>query len=383
MGGFDEVRYVWEKQPKCAELLGAWVHERKMTQRVEDLTPGEWFKELWSKWIKTLQDWKKTHIAWKDPSKKKALLAKKKEEAKKAKAEAKAAAGEEAKEGEEAAAEEEEAEPMEIDADDIDVFAVEDITDIGNGEPLFANFAYEDWTLLSYRLELHLMLHAWKKDVNDPDRPSFKENHMPFYYSKYFKKQFVLANLNVEKLEDFIDYIKDSVSVNDSTKYFETQLDEDLPFDNFVKMAEEHRRDRQRRVDAGDETATLKFTRSACVSAKPADQAFRPAAQQQGRAVPVASGAMKRPVANPVPGLYGAAKQPRVGGAYGGAPGMPVQRSYISSPSRPMGVAYGGAYGAARAPAAYGVGLSRPGYGMAPAYGAPQGGVYGGGYYRQ
>merc|ERR1712129_88287 len=224
-----------------------------------------------------------------------------------------------------------------------DVFAVEDITDIGNGEPLFANFAYEDWTLLGYRLEFHLMLHAWKKDVNDPDRPSFKENHMPFYYSKYFKKQFVLANLNVEKLEDFIDYIKDSVSVNDSTKYFETQLDEDLPFDNFVKVAEEHRRDMQRRVDAGDETATLKFTRQAPVSAKPVDQAARPGVQQQGRAtgVPVTQGATKR--------LYPSAPQPRIGqprigGVYGGQQ-VPMQRGYGAAPSP-----YGSPYGAARPP---------------------------------
>merc|ERR1719174_774963 len=113
--GFDEVRYVWDKQAKCAELLGSWVHERKMTQRVEDLTPGEWFKELWGKWIKTLQDWKKKQNEWKDPAKRKAMLAKKKEEAKKAKAAAKAEAGEEKAEGEEAAAaEEEEEKPMEI-----------------------------------------------------------------------------------------------------------------------------------------------------------------------------------------------------------------------------------------------------------------------------
>ena len=33
---------------------------------------------------------------------------------------------------------------MKVDAESLDPFAVEDVTDIGSGEPLFANFAYED-----------------------------------------------------------------------------------------------------------------------------------------------------------------------------------------------------------------------------------------------
>ena len=35
----------------------------------------------------------------------------------------------------------------------------------------------------------------------------------------------------------------------------------DTPLEDFVKFTEEHRRERERRVDAGDETAKLKFTR--------------------------------------------------------------------------------------------------------------------------
>ena len=34
-------------------------------------------------------------------------------------------------------------------------------------------FVYEDWTLLSTRYELHLLLHSFKADLDDPDRPSF------------------------------------------------------------------------------------------------------------------------------------------------------------------------------------------------------------------
>merc|ERR1719273_1821299 len=39
----------------------------------------------------------------------------------------------------------------------------------------------------------------------------------------------------------------------------EVKLPDDKNFDHFVKLAEEHRRERQRRLDAGDETAELKF----------------------------------------------------------------------------------------------------------------------------
>ena len=44
---------------------------------------------------------------------------------------------------------------------------------------------YKDWTLLSVGFELHLLAHALKKDVNDPERPGFVDNHLAFYYNKY------------------------------------------------------------------------------------------------------------------------------------------------------------------------------------------------------
>merc|ERR1712187_1105158 len=57
------------------------------------------------------------------------------------------------------------------DVDEPDVDSVEDINDIGSGKPLYFSFAYEDWVLLSLRFELHLLAHAFKRDLNDPDRP--------------------------------------------------------------------------------------------------------------------------------------------------------------------------------------------------------------------
>merc|ERR1711972_843273 len=169
---------------------------------------------------------------------------------------------------------------MDIDVDELDVMAVEDVMDIGNCEPLFANFTFEDWALLSVRYELHLLLHAFKKDLNDPDRPSFGELHLPFYYNKYFKKPFNLKSFGVEKLADFVEILRDALSLNKDTSLIEPLLPDDTAQAHFVKLTEEHRRERQRRIDAGDETAALKLAKPPSPPPRPAQQQ---APQQQSR----------------------------------------------------------------------------------------------------
>jgi len=240
--GFDEIKFAWAEKAKCEEHFRKWVLERKLTQRIEDLQPSEWFKSKWSDWTKSLGSWKKKQKDFKDPAVKKALAKKK---------------------------EEDEGEKVEVNSEDLDVFAVEDVADIGNGEPLFAHWVFEDWSLLSLRFELHLLVHAFRHDVDDPDRPAFHENHLPFYYNKYFKKVFNAKYFGVTKLAELIEMIKDTVEINSKTFMIESQLSNDTPMDNFVKLTEDHRRDRQRRLDAGDETAQLKFTRPAPAAPPP------------------------------------------------------------------------------------------------------------------
>ena len=109
--------------------------------------------------------------------------------------------------------------PVEVDFDDLDVFAVEDVLDLGNCMPLFANFVYEDWTLLSLRAELHLLLHHFKKDLDDPDRPSFVEAHLGYYYQKYFKKSWNFNQYGLAKFTDFLEIMKDVLTA-DSTSGF-------------------------------------------------------------------------------------------------------------------------------------------------------------------
>lgn len=172
-----------------------------------------------------------------------------------------------------------ESKPMEINMEDLDVLGVEDITDVGNGEPLFANFVYEDWALLSIRYEFHLLLHAFKKDLDDPERPSFSEDHFEFYYQKYFRKPFVLKNFSVGKLVDLADLIKDTVTIGEN-RFLRVERADDTPIATFVKYTEEHRRERERRMDAGDETAQLKFIRP--TPGPPPNTAAAKANQQRG-----------------------------------------------------------------------------------------------------
>jgi len=286
--GCDKVVYAWYKEKQCKEYLQKWVLERKMTQRVEDLQPSDWFRQKLNEWNRMLNLWKKTHQDSKDPNRRRQMqMAKKRaEQAKKKEAdketeksekpngeegEEKENGGEEeggkeadkekpAEEQPEEAAAEEEPEEMKIDADSLDPFAVEDVTDIGNGDPLFAEFAFEDWMLLSLRFELHLLCHAFRHDLDDPDRPSFKETHFAFYYQKYYKRPFNFKNFGVETTEELVNLVKDTVELTPSSS-LEPQLSNDTPLDNFIRLTEDARRDRQLRIDSGDELALLKFQR--------------------------------------------------------------------------------------------------------------------------
>merc|ERR1712137_1359929 len=152
--GFDEVQFEWQNKSQSTEYLKKWRLEKKLTTTIADLQPGEWFKTTYDEFQKTTEAYKTAQKAFK---------------AKKP-AEKKPAKGEEAK------------------PEQKDLFEVTDVNDIGNGEPLFALFTFEDWALFTLRYELHLLAEAFKKDVNDPERVGIPEGHIAFYFNKYFKK---------------------------------------------------------------------------------------------------------------------------------------------------------------------------------------------------
>jgi len=206
---------------------------------------------------------------------------------------------------EEEEAEEEDAndEPT-VDFEKLDVFGVENILDIGGGQPLFSAFAFEDWTMMSLRVEFHLLAHSFRKDVNDPDRPGMILEHLPFYYNKYFKKALNCKLYGFEAVKELFDYVRDTVCATGSNQVIEAMLPDDLEsMGIFVMLTEESRRERNRRIDLGDNTAKLKISQPPGLSTGSAPgAAVRPAAQAPGNTgmrpgistVPVARPAMQQ-----------------------------------------------------------------------------------------
>lgn len=226
--GFDEVKYEWDKADKAKQYLEKWILGKKLTTRIENIKPGEEFTAKAAEWATLSKKWQDALKAFKAAGK---TPVKKVE-----------------------------------DGEDIDIFSVEDVCDVGDGVPLFDNFGFEDFELLKLRFELSALVISFKKDCNDADRIGIPMEHLNFYYSKYFHKSLSHKQYGVATDKDMIALIKDTVSTKDSLLLGQHEDLDDLTV--FIKLTEEHRRERQRRIDAGDETARLKIT-PASVAAKP------------------------------------------------------------------------------------------------------------------
>eukprot|EP00435_Cladocopium_sp_Y103_P021720 s4413_g5.t1 len=49
---FDEIRWVWHDEDRAKQHLNEWIQMKKLTSRLEDLVPGEWFNAKWKEWQK-------------------------------------------------------------------------------------------------------------------------------------------------------------------------------------------------------------------------------------------------------------------------------------------------------------------------------------------
>jgi len=226
--GFSKVVFDWQPAAKATEYLQAWVSELKKKTKIEDLEPGQWFTEKQTQWSKTLEQYQ-----GKQTVSKAALKGKPATESK------------------------------------ADITAVENVCDVGGGTPLFIGWAFEDWALTMLRYEFFLLLQGFAKDVDDAERVGIPEGLVNFYYNKYYRKQLNPKFFGVSSVSALLDLIQDTAVVNEE-KVLTTPLAEDTAFDQFVKVTEEQRRQRQRRVDAGDETARVKFERTAMQKGTPA-----------------------------------------------------------------------------------------------------------------
>jgi len=231
---FDDITYEWANEAGSKDYLSKWVLQKKTTSRMDDLQPSEWFKTKAADWEKAFKEWQ--------TKQKEHQNAKKADEKKKA--------------GDEGADDDDETKRS-----DVDIFSVEDVSNVGNGVPLFSDFSFEDWALLSLRFELYLLQAAFKHDVDDPERVGIHENHILFYYHRYYRKQIMPRMYGKDSVEDVCELIKDTVKINPDNRVLVSMLSADLDApDQFVKLQEESRRKRQQRIDAGDETARLDFS---------------------------------------------------------------------------------------------------------------------------
>merc|ERR1712232_1385052 len=69
--GFTEVTFEWQKEAAAKEYLNNWVKQRKLTTRVEDLQPSEWFFSRLSDWQRSLQEWQLKQKDYKQDAKNK------------------------------------------------------------------------------------------------------------------------------------------------------------------------------------------------------------------------------------------------------------------------------------------------------------------------
>lgn len=288
--GFDQVKFDWLPEGKCQQYLTNWKLERKITTRIEDLVPSDWFHGKWKEWQKAIQGWhtKQNEFralrAKKAAEKARAAVAKAektegetqdeemKENAPEAPveqaedgAEVSAKAPEDSENNKEAMKEEEDENEEELRTffDELDIFGTDDVDDIGKRIPLYQDFQFEDWTMLGLRFELHLLAHAFRRDAQDPERTGIHLDHLAFYYSKYYKKALSSKFFGVETFKDLVELVRDAVFVT-KTQVIESWLPDSMEsMDVFVKLTEEARRDRLRRTDMNDESARLKISQPA------------------------------------------------------------------------------------------------------------------------
>ena len=121
------------------------------------------------------------------------------------------------------------------------------------GEPLFSQFCYEDWQLLSIRVELHLLTHSF---------PHVPQSDLSHYYGICFEKDLRCSRFGVSSITELATMIHDTLTMEGDTlqAFIAARLDADTAFQHFVELTEAQRREWRKRFDSGDLSAILRFT---------------------------------------------------------------------------------------------------------------------------
>jgi len=227
--GFDEVRYEWFPEKEAKDYLRKWVLDLKTNLIIENLQPGSWFTSRFEEWHNLRKELRQKHQGY---AKQKKII-------------------------EEAGGEVDE--PVLLDLSEIESIHDAD----GGGTPIYGDFKYEDWMLLAWRLELHLLVHGFVQDCGDLDCPGMPAKHAAHYYKLYYNMSFdPQAKLGKDSLPAVVKLLKAPLELSEhqgKVTILKSTLEKDTPLEDFVMGVEKYRRDRGRRIQAGDESARLSF----------------------------------------------------------------------------------------------------------------------------
>lgn len=234
--GFAKVDFVWQPRESTEDHVKKWRSDLKVTLKMEDLKPGEWFKEKSEAFKK---QFKEMQQKIKDAKKAKKPESEKEKSKEKPKVEDKDPPEEPSEASPEAPAEPE-------------------------APPVYASFQYEDWALLRWRFELHLLVHGFLTDVEDGEFIGVPTKHIAFYYQLYWKQHFSPSNLGCKSFNEVVAMMDDTFKTEEKGKgrFLKSLFEKDADFDKFVDLVEEARLDRTRRIEAGDESAVLEIPRA-------------------------------------------------------------------------------------------------------------------------
>jgi len=287
--GFQTVSFT-ESREKSQDLLKKWQKKTKDQTRVDNLQPGNWFRQKMESWRafqeETRKDGEETKLQKmreraaqeeEEGEKKEGEAEKKEGEAEKKDGEAEKKEGEaEKKEGEaekkecEAEKKEGEAEKKEGEAEKKEGEEKKEEREEEKKEEKkkprregascvdTSTWTEEDWMLVDLRVELHLLCHAFRMDVDDEERTRFSGENLNHYYRLYNgPKSFYVATYGAKTVEEVFEPVTDTITLEEDM--VTPKLEQDTEFDVMMELTESARQERTDRIGAGDEGAKLKF----------------------------------------------------------------------------------------------------------------------------
>jgi len=221
--GFHSVEFVWASKAQAEEHLKTWAAGRKANALHEGIVPSAWFDQRKKEWHEALKEMEKRQ---------KSYAARHKQDPKPS---------------------------VDTEAPVVEPGTNLHVTDV-KGAPLYALWQQEDWLLLSWRYELHLLVHSFMDDVKDPEMLGIPEQHVAHYFKLYFGVPCSPKYLGCAELAQAVRLVADSLQVKDTGKlrFLVPVRDKSTELVMFVKATEDIRRDRVRRIEAGEESARVK-----------------------------------------------------------------------------------------------------------------------------